>query len=1175
MRLATLDLLAFGHFTNKTLVFADKSGAIDVVYGNNEAGKSTSRRGVSGFFFGIPVRTTDDFVHQKPTLRIGANVITSTGEKLQLVRRKGSKDTLRDGGDNVVDEEILARALSGLDRDLFEQMFSLSRDELVNGGNDLLAGKGSLGEALFGASMGLAGINDLVHALESEAADLFKPGGSVPALNKTLRDLEESRRKVRDSELRPAEYLAHESALSSALTERANLDGELRRMQTELARLERNKQLLPLAVLRSQITAAFEELGDVIVLSESARQERLDAQRDQGRAEAQIADLQGRIDSFKFQLTVVRPNEALIARGDEIRSLHTEIGAHRKAARDLPGLRTQHRSSRARAETFLAQTHPDRQLGDIADLRLTVADRTAIASLSDQFGRLDEAKQQATLRVEQAKGKLKRAEKSLAELPETQETAGAVAVLEAARRLGDIEAAITGEEATWRAADTQLHADLAALPLFDGSIDDLERLPVPVGATVTRFLEAYDDIDMGHRDLSAQQARLADELAGHQQSLDAFESAVAVPSEDDLASARAHREHGWELVRQTLENGDSAIDTATFTSEKPLADAYEESVVSADDVSDRLRRESSQVARYAELEASFARCHEQLETVRSDLATLITERERLDAEWNAVWGPTSMSPLPPAEMQAWLTSRRELVSETGGQRAARAELDAKSDLITQHSAALRREIEDLGGSANEKATLAELVVLLTVILDDQRSRSDALARARVLVVDATDELAEATLLGKQADTEFKSWSSSWTTAITTLGLGGDLTPEQARSIVDTLTELFKALDEAASFESRIESIERDAGTFADAATALAANVAPDIGDLEPEDLVLALERFLNVALADATQVEGIEQQLEDLTAQQRKAQKQRESAENELQRLMNAAGCSSLEELEGAEDRSAKAIALRSELRNHEEQMTLIAAAPAAEVAAEVVGLQLEQLEVQIADLSEQLQQLGEDRRRLDETVGQERTLLTELGRGEGAAVAAAAVESAKATAREQAEQYALLKLALAVLRREIERFREESHGPLLTRASHFFAKLTCQEHAGLTTAFDDRSNVILVGRRANGPEITVDQMSEGTRDQLYLALRLATIEQQLDRSEPLPLIVDDLFVNFDDDRAAAGFEILAELAAKTQVIFFTHHHHLVELAKSTLSAEHWALQELSASDAGRLIQAA
>jgi uncharacterized protein YhaN len=1175
MRLSTLDLLAFGHFTNKTLVFADKLGAIDVVYGNNEAGKSTSRRGVSGFFFGIPVRTTDDFVHQKPTLRIGASVVTSSGERLQLIRRKGSKETLRDGGDNVVDEEVLARALSGLDRELFEQMFSLSREELVSGGNDLLAGKGSLGEALFGASMGLSGINELVRTLEREAADLFKPGGQNPALNKTLRELDESRRTVRDLELRPADFLTHESALTTALADRAKLDAELRSMQTDLARLERNKQLLPLAVLRGEIKADLDELGEVIMLSETARQERLDALREQGRTESEITALQERIESLKSQLTVVSPNEALITRADEIQSLHTEIGAHRKAGRDLPGLHTQQRAARTSAGALLAQTHPGRELQDIADLRLTVADRTAIASLSDQFGRLDEAKQQADLRVEQAKARLKRAETALADLPTPQETAAATAALDATRRLGDIEATTSSEQASWRAADSQLQADLAAMPLFDRSIDDLERLPVPIAATVARFVEAYDDLDMRERDLSAQEARLSDELTGYEQALDAFESAGAVPSETDLAAARTHRQQGWQLVREVLENGDDAVDVSSFTSEKLLADAYEESVVGADDVADRLRRESSQVAKHAELEASSVRCQKQLEAVRSELAGLKGERESLDAEWNAVWNATSISPLPPAEMQAWLSSRQELVSEAAEQRDARAGLDAKRDLVAQHSAALHRELERLGGSAEKTATLAELIGLLAAVLDEERSTSDAVARAASLVGDAKDELAEATLASKHADGDFKAWSSSWSTAITKLDLGDDLTPEQARSIVDALTELFKALDEAAGFEGRIESIERDASAFADAATALATAVAPDSGDVEPEELVVALERLRNLAVADAAQVEGIQNQLQDLTAQQRETAKQHQLAETELKRLMNAASCSSLPELEDAEERSTRALVLRAELRNIEEQMTRVAAAPAAEVAAEIAGLQLEQLEVQIAELGDQLQELGEERRRLDEAVGQERALLSELERGEGAAEAAAAVEAAKATAREQAEQYALLKLAVAVLRREIERFREESHGPLLTRASYFFSKLTCQEHAGLTTAFDERGNVILVGRRANGAEITVDEMSEGTRDQLYLALRLATIEQQLDRSEPLPLIVDDLFVNFDDDRSAAGFEILAELAAKTQVIFFTHHRHLVELAKSTLSPDQWALQELAASDAGRLIQAA
>jgi len=75
--------------------------------------------------------------------------------------------------------------------------------------------------------------------------------------------------------------------------------------------------------------------------------------------------------------------------------------------------------------------------------------------------------------------------------------------------------------------------------------------------------------------------------------------------------------------------------------------------------------------------------------------------------------------------------------------------------------------------------------------------------------------------------------------------------------------------------------------------------------------------------------------------------------------------------------------------------------------------------------------------------------------------------------------------------------------------------------------------------------------MSDGTADQLYLALRLAGIEHYLDGNEPMPFIVDDILIKFDNRRAAAALQALAEISAKTQVIFFTHHRHLVELAEA------------------------
>ncbi len=94
------------------------------------------------------------------------------------------------------------------------------------------------------------------------------------------------------------------------------------------------------------------------------------------------------------------------------------------------------------------------------------------------------------------------------------------------------------------------------------------------------------------------------------------------------------------------------------------------------------------------------------------------------------------------------------------------------------------------------------------------------------------------------------------------------------------------------------------------------------------------------------------------------------------------------------------------------------------------------------------------------------------------------------------------------------------------------------------------------MGVRPGGKELVgVNGMSDGTTDQLYLSLRLSSLESYLDNNEPMPFILDDILIKFDNERAIATLKVLAELSKKTQVIFFTHHHHLVELAEVSIES--------------------
>jgi uncharacterized protein YhaN len=168
---------------------------------------------------------------------------------------------------------------------------------------------------------------------------------------------------------------------------------------------------------------------------------------------------------------------------------------------------------------------------------------------------------------------------------------------------------------------------------------------------------------------------------------------------------------------------------------------------------------------------------------------------------------------------------------------------------------------------------------------------------------------------------------------------------------------------------------------------------------------------------------------------------------------------------------------------------------------------------------------------------------------------------------RHDAARYLRLQLAMHFLREQIEQFRKQNQAPLLARAGELFRAMTEGSFAGLGTAYADDDTPVLVGMR-NGREVAVQGMSDGTRDQLYLALRLAAIERHQAHHESMPMILDDLLVTFDDQRARAVLPILRDLGRQTQVMLFTHHRHLVDLARAALGEEGLHVCELWPPDA-------
>ena len=139
----------------------------------------------------------------------------------------------------------------------------------------------------------------------------------------------------------------------------------------------------------------------------------------------------------------------------------------------------------------------------------------------------------------------------------------------------------------------------------------------------------------------------------------------------------------------------------------------------------------------------------------------------------------------------------------------------------------------------------------------------------------------------------------------------------------------------------------------------------------------------------------------------------------------------------------------------------------------------------------------------------------------------------------------------------------ERNQGPVLRVGSEIFERLTLGRYSKIVPDFNEKDDPILKAVREDGDAVAVEGLSDGTRDQMFLALRLASLEQRIEGGQVFPLIVDDLLLTFDNERATAALRELARLSNQTQVLFFTHHSHLVELAQKSLKPSEIRVQKL------------
>ena len=181
------------------------------------------------------------------------------------------------------------------------------------------------------------------------------------------------------------------------------------------------------------------------------------------------------------------------------------------------------------------------------------------------------------------------------------------------------------------------------------------------------------------------------------------------------------------------------------------------------------------------------------------------------------------------------------------------------------------------------------------------------------------------------------------------------------------------------------------------------------------------------------------------------------------------------------------------------------------------------------------------------------------LGHSEERSRARLRQESILARIDEASEKWAVLTLCRTLLDETRRVYETERQPEVLRHASEFFTSMSGGHWTQVVAPLDSASIFV---KSNDGNRVSPEHLSRGTAEQLYLAMRLALVREYSRHVEPLPVIFDDIFVNFDPDRTRRSVEAVRELSNTHQIFLFTCHPHLLELVEEIVpSAEIYPLQ--------------
>ena len=1152
MRLLKLHLKAFGPFTNCVLDFGDASKGLVLIHGANEAGKSSTLRAIADLRFGIHPQSKDNFVHEHHDMRVGGEFTDRHGTAYSLMRRKGRGTTLSltnfnqegPGEEPPAPPGIEAMLTGGLTKEAYEAMFGLDHQRLREGGRALLKGEGDVGAALFEASAGVRSVPQVLERLDTSSRKYFMPGarGKNAHINESLKTFDERHAEFKAAQVKPAQWADLLKKHDLAAAELAEVETRRAQVNAQLMSIKELRAVAPLLRAFDSAHQILTELGDVALLSANAATDRATAQA--GLADAlHNADMAAADEeNSQVALTKLSFDPVVISLSAAINRFHASGDTIDQHRRDIATAMADVGSATASLTTLAARISNSSFVDEVLQRVPSKAERATVDQLLAQLDLAEQSVDQHAQTVRQTTN----SEEPTTEALPSPEARSMLRIAQAEVARSDItlrrRLGLPGEiKALKRSAD---HC-LSALGLSDEAA--LRQVRGLLGAQIDTALQQQNENTTRRDSLLTRVREISDALVTEQDQLSGLLEAGAVATLDEVTAARVHREHGWALVRFTyIDKANPSTDG--YGADKPLPQAYEEAVADADRLIDAL---ASDTERATQLQAR-RRAVDTLERDRNALnvqiASLALEESSRQAGWAVTLANGCLPSLTPAALRDWQALLSTAHTAFESLQAKVDEWDRSSEIEGRLASRLRSAVMATGlATVGNTVELSTLLATAAEIDGTMHARDASILKASGQAVERERQrlqsaAREAAL--KQALTEAKV---DMKLAVHRLMLHESTPVAVIRARLEEFSDLAEMNGRLLAAQTALQRSQNVLAVLIESAK----TICEMLGDAEPTDLRVYGEQIkarLDAAMAIETSRALAGQAIETAIKRRGEHVKTAERHRMSLTSLCVAAGVEREELLPGAEEQSRRRREAQSEVDKTRSQLVMASNRTREDLRASLASQDPTSMDADEASAVEELARLQEKLAASRVREEAARLALEAIDSSDTAAAAREAMEGAAASVRAKMPTWIRSKIAHSLLAESLKRFRDRAQGPMLTAASTYFEQMTSGEFVRLLSD-DSGKEPVLIAQRSNSARIRVEEMSEGTRDQLFLSLRLAALDIRRASGVDLPVVLDDVLMTSDEDRSAAMLQALAQFSKGSQVIVFTHHRHISELA--------------------------